>query len=54
MKGFVVEIHYSQTDTTYVFVEGSKTPEEAEEAVRKITSCPRVYKCGQVDMIITV
>ena len=54
MKGFVVEIYYSQTDSTYVFVEGSKTPEEAVEIVKKRTSCIRVYKCGRIDRVIKV
>ncbi len=55
MKGFVVEIAWSQTDKSYVFVQGAKTSEEAIKAVRDSgCNCPRLYRSGRVDRVLNL
>jgi len=54
MKGFIVEIDFSQTDKSYVFVEGAKTREKAVEAVKERTSCPRVYAWHRIDAVFKI
>lgn len=54
IEGYVVEIDFSQTDKTYVFVKGAKTREEAAEAVKKTTNCPRVYGWYAINSVLEV
>lgn len=52
--GFIVQIDWSQTDKTYVFVEGATTREQAKELVKKSCNCPRIYVAHEIDKIIKV
>lgn len=52
--GFIVQIDWSQTDKTYVFVEGAKTREQAKELVKKSCNCPRIYVDREIERIIKV
>lgn len=54
MKGYLVKIDFSQTDQTYVFVQGADSKEEAVQAVKDQTNCPRVYYDGPVDRILVL
>lgn len=52
MKGYLVKIDHSQTWATYVLVQGADSKEEAVQAVKDTTNCPRVYFDGHVDKIL--
>ena len=52
MKRYLVKIDFSQTDATYVMVEGADSKEEAVQAVKDTTNCPRVYYDGPVDRVL--
>lgn len=52
MKGYIIKIDHSQTWATYVLVQGADSKEEAVQAVKDTTDCPRVYFDGHVDKVL--
>lgn len=52
--GFVVEIYWSGSDITHVFVEGAESREQAIKLVKKNSNCPRVYSGVEIDRVMRV
>ena len=55
MKGYLGSVDWSQTDHSTIFVPGSKSIEEAIQAVKDSgCNCPRLYSGGYVTSVLRI